>query len=449
MQLGNNSDIDEDEEIGDADAAVGDSNENKVIRNEQLDQVRSNLRDRLNRGINRVMECMRIAEDKELLADNALSLLSEKLNGSLHVAKPSPCESSMRTITTRTTNVNMGGNGAPAEMEMDIDINMHGNTNGNTSANGSEIGNASSFRIDQDTGFEILQAPTVSQTLDASQRYLNVCVSGVVARHLFSDSDASSFILRLNTTVAVPISMCWEVSSTTATRPDEPVTLSARTPWAGILSSVSSGDGKLFIHLSVQIISVDNNYNYIHNNNNNNQDLGHISLLTPALLLQKHALKRDLPTEVSWPRETECIIAECIDGIDSNIDISEQTKSLLSKADGAICDVQSRVIHGTTLSKIHLTAPNLLMLTAYINALRLSLPDGVTLRSFATGGNALQLLESWLRCLRKETKEFRAAAGKNCMRGFDGAKIAHLMRLQIETEEANGRCKEAININNL
>jgi len=133
MQTGNlpSVDIDGDEVIDHVDTIVGDDNsgenEYKVMLNEQLEQVRSNLRDRLSGCINSVMGFMRIAEDKELPADNALSLLSEKLHVSLHVAKPSPTASSMRTITRRTTNMN--GNGAPAEIEMDIDISMHWNTN--------------------------------------------------------------------------------------------------------------------------------------------------------------------------------------------------------------------------------------------------------------------------------------------------------------------------------
>ena len=362
--------------------------------NEQLNEVCASLSTRLTAGIERALHQLRVAEDKEMLADEAYSLLRHTLAGTTHVPTVSPLDANMRTLATR-----------PVPGDGDIPL-----TNGATSP-----------KNDDDDGFVALEQIKISQSLDNAREYVSVLVTGVVADEVFTNTEGKSLRLRLDIYVRAAACMCWEAIWITALKPGERVSIRARTPWRDVMSYTSSGRGNL--QLQLRLLLEDGRV----------QRIGEVSMFTPATLLQQQALgKCETNTHHLWPQKQLTLIAE----------EAERQSCEDSIYNATVCGASTTTRRAGRMCRIDVEAPDDLSAAAYMSALKQSIPDDTRLRLHAKQRDRVEELQLWARTLRAETAAFRAAGAK-CTRKLEKEDVQNLFRKQIALDETLGRCKES------
>lgn len=372
----------------------------------QLAAVRDNLQMRLKDGIDGVLEAMRVAQDKGRLADNSLSLLQHLLAGTLHLPKREDAPARMHVLADRSDS-------SQAEDA------IGGDAVGNTDAAGGGRGEGCA---------DVLRSVELEQVMDESQQFLLLAVRGVVSKGAWADdagADAGKPVrMRLDIEVQSAVSMQWELSYAAVSASGDEVHLYARTPWQCVLACTAGAHRPLKVHIEVKV-----------DNNLRSQQLGAVDILSPAALLQKHALslgKASTPDASRTPRwrpEEETMISV---GENHHPDFF-----LL-----ALADTRAVVACSSSVTKVVVSAPSAMALATYFSAVHLSIADSSSLRVFEASKKQVLLLRKWLDALRAEIGGVQAAS-KKCHKGLDEACIAGVVDLQIALDEACGYAKEA------
>lgn len=365
-----------------------------VDTNKQLNEVCSSLSSRLTAGIERTLRQLRIAEDKEMLANEAHSLLRHTLSGTTHVPAESLLDGDMKTLATRS-------------IPQNGDVLM---TNG-TKSRHDEI----------DDGFVVLAQPKISQSLDNSREYVHIVVSGVISDLLNFSDNTSSQQVRLDIYVHATACMCWESIWTTVPKAGEHLSVISRTSWRDVMSYAASGGEELQLQLGLLL------------DDGRIQRIGKFSMLTPAMLLQQQVVgKPESNADATWPLKQVTLIAE--DSPTSPFDDSIYKTN--------ICGVITNTKRSGRMSKIEVKASDDLSLAAYVAGLKQSIPETSKLRLHAIQRERVQELQEWAYTLGSETATFRSLGAK-CTQGFGKADVRKLFHKQIALDEAIGKCKES------
>ncbi len=375
---------------------------------EQLAAVRANLQTRLTEGVSRVLEAMRVAEDKARLADNSLSLLRHVLSDSLHLPKKADSPVQMHVITSRAVSSRADSDA------MEID--------------GTTVPPEDDLQEDTQGCEDILRSVVLDQSVDDSQQYLLIAVHGVLSEYAWSTGEKrrAPLCMRLEVEVQSSTSMQWDVGYVQVQDPGEQVRLFARTPWQCVVSNAAGGDDNLRVYLEVRL------------DDDRKQHLGAVTILSPAALLQKKVLVRrkgehiaNSPRVSQWLPEEETLVAI---GDDQRITVFEPND------DG----MRTEVSQNSSVTKVVVSAPTAMTMASYFNAVRLSVSDTAQLQFLAASKKYVSYLKHWVATLRQETEGLRRTSASSCSKGLEKSAVAELMNLQIALDEACGIAKETI-----
>lgn len=373
---------------------------------EQLAKVQSNLNNRLNEGIARVLESLRVAEEKEVLAENALSLLQHVLDDTLHIPKFKSSSTDMNIVASFPHRVE-ANESFNAEIEKMQTL--------------SETG----FEKKSDDFGDILQSTALNQYVDETQQYILVTITGIVGKYPWTKTRRKQkpMSIRLDITMQTKTPIAWEIAYAQLDQPGHQVQLIARAPWQCILASAATQENNLWADLRV-----------VTGDLKHNQYLGSFTILSPAALLQRSVLQTKSSSSKILP-----LLA-----VEETILASGNRKiAVFEQATGSV------EMDATTtgyLTRIIIKASSMISLASYISALRLTVADTVQLRILGTSSRITKALENWLKALQNETDVFRQTAATKCVKGLDEATFSELLNTQISLDEACGLGKEVYRI---